>query len=79
MRVIVPGRKFSGVARLPETALYDGDTLYVVVDSRLQARRTQVLARIGAEILVRGGIEAGDSVLTTRLAEVGPGLRVTTQ
>lgn len=79
VRVVVPGRKYSGVARLPEAALYDGDTLYVVVDSRLQARRTQVLARIGAEILVRGGVEAGDSVLTTRLAEVGPGVRVTTQ
>ena len=76
VRVEVPGQNYRAVARLPEAALYDRDTLYVVVDGRLQARKTQLLARLGAEILVRGGVEEGERVLTTRLAEVGTGLRV---
>lgn len=77
VRVVVRGQNYPGVVRLPESALYDGNTLYVVVEGRLQARETQVLARVGPEILVRDGVAAGDRVLTTRLAEVGPGVRVT--
>lgn len=77
VRVAVPGQKYNGVARLPETALYEQDTLYVVIDGRLQSRKTKLLARIGTEILVRGGIAEGETVLTTRLAEVGNGVKVT--
>ena len=79
VRLEVPGRKYARAVRLPETALYGRDTLYVVVDGRLQARKTELLARLGTEILVRGGIEADDTVLTTRLAEVGTGVKVTAQ
>jgi RND family efflux transporter MFP subunit len=78
VRVEVAGRAYRNVVRLPETVLYNGDTLYVVVDDRLEARETTVLMRIGTEILVRGGVSAGDRVLTTRLAEVGTGVRVST-
>lgn len=76
VRVVVPGQRFTEVARLPETALYGQDTLYVIVDGRLQARKTELLARLGTDILVRGGVKEGDAVLTTRLAEVGTGLKV---
>jgi len=77
VRVVVSGQKYSGVARLPETALYEQDTLYVVTDGRLQARKTVLLTRLGTEILVRGGVAEGDTVLTTRMAEVGNGVKVT--
>ena len=77
VRLVVPGQKFLNVARLPETALYDRDTLYAVVGGRLQERKTSLLARLGTDVLVRGGINEGDIVLTTRLAEVGAGVRVT--
>lgn len=76
VRVEVPGQTFRGVARLPETALYDQDTVYAIVDDRLQARKVRLLARIGTEVLLRGEIEEGERVLTTRLAEVGTGVRV---
>jgi hypothetical protein len=57
--------------------LYGRDTLYAVVDGRLQARQTELLARLGTDVLVRGGVKDGDIVLTTRLAEVGTGVKVT--
>ena len=77
VRLLVTGQKYAGVARLPETALYGRDTLYAVVDGRLQARQTELLARLGTDVLVRGGVKDGDIVLTTRLAEVGTGVKVT--
>lgn len=77
VRLVVPGKKYVGVVRLPETALYDRDTLYTVVDGRLAERKTKLLARLGTEVLVRGGVGDGDIILTTRLAEVGVGVKVT--
>ena len=77
VRLVVPGKKYVGVVRLPETALYDRDTLYTVVDGRLAERKTKLLARLGTEELVRGGGGDGDIILTTRLAEVGIGVKVT--
>lgn len=77
VRVAVPGRTYRSVTRLPETALYEGDTVYVVVENRLEARKVALLERLGTDVLVRGGIAEGDEVLTTRLSEVGPGVRVT--
>ncbi len=77
VRIEVPGRTYRGVARLPETSLYGGDTVYVVVDDRLTARKTTVMARIGTDVLVRDGIVEGDEVLTTRRSGVGTGVRVT--
>lgn len=79
VRIEVPGQTYPGVARLPETSLYDGNTVYIVVDGRLTDRKTTVMARIGTDVLVRDGIAEGEQILTTRLSEVGTGVRVTTR
>jgi RND family efflux transporter MFP subunit len=77
VRIEVPGQTYRGVVRLPETSIYEGSTVYVVEEGRLSARKTEVLARYGTDILVRGGIKNGESLLVTRLSEVGTGVRVT--
>ncbi len=77
VRLEVAGQIYSDVVRLPETSLYEGDTIYIVSDGRLVSRKTRVMARLGTEILVQGGLNGGEQVLTTRLAEVGAGVRVT--
>jgi hypothetical protein len=64
------------VARLPESALYDADTVYVIVDGRLERRGVELVARVGNDVLLRGGIRDGDQVAVTRFAEIGPGQKV---
>jgi multidrug efflux system membrane fusion protein len=76
VRVEMPGPEYRDVVRLPEAALYGEDTVYVVTDDRLEARKVTVVARLGAEVLLRGGVRDGDAVMVTRLPEVGPGLLV---
>jgi len=76
VEVRLKDRPFTGVVLLPESALYGGDTVYVVVEGRLQAREVALVARIGDEVLVRGGLANGDEVVTTQYAEIGPGERV---
>jgi RND family efflux transporter MFP subunit len=67
---------YENVIRLPESALYGGDTVYVVEDGRLAPRRVEVAVRDGTAVFVRGEIAGGSQVVTTRFAEIGPGVMV---
>lgn len=70
------GRLYRDAARIPDRALHDGDTVYVVDDGRLAARRIDVLAHDRDRILVRGDLAHGEAIVVTRLAEMAPGLKV---
>lgn len=75
--VIIPDRLYRDVIRLPATALHGGDTVYVVQDGRLAARKVVVAAVKSDTVFVSDGLEPGDAVATTRFQEIGPGLKVT--
>ena len=76
VEVLLPDTVYEQVARLPETALHEGRTVYVVTDGRLDPRSVEVAARAGGDVLVSGSLEAGERVLVTRFPEAGPGVRV---
>lgn len=76
VEIRVPGRVYRNVARLPEGALHGGDTVYVMVDGRLEPKKVQFVARAGNDVLVRGAIHADEMVVTTSFSEIGPGVRV---
>lgn len=82
--VTVPDRVYPAAVRAPETALFNGDHVYVVVEdaagvTRLERRAVQTLAWDGNDVILRGAppeaIE-GARVMVTRLAEAGDGVRV---
>ena len=72
----VPDKLYRGVARLPETALYGGKHIYAVIDDRLNRRDVDVIAYDGSDVIVRGEIADGETVLATQISEVGNGLLV---
>ncbi|HJP19930.1 MAG TPA: efflux RND transporter periplasmic adaptor subunit [Alphaproteobacteria bacterium] len=72
----LPDQLFAAVARVDESALHQGGLVYVIVEGRLEPRRVEVVARVGSDVLLWGELQTGDQVLTTRLSEVGPGVRV---
>ena len=76
VEVYVPGPRYEEVVRIPEEALYGGDTVYRVENGRLWPRQVTVAARDGTDLLIRGAFEPGDHLVTTRFPEVGPGLKV---
>lgn len=72
-----PDITYENVVRLPQTALYEGDTVYVVgEEERLQPRAVDVVGEEGQDVLLRGGLRAGDVALVSRLPQVGAGIRV---
>ena len=56
--------------------LFHGDTVYAIADGRRLPRSVDLVADLGTRILVRGQLDAGEPIVTSRLAEIGPGLRV---
>ena len=70
---------FENTIRVPETALYNTDHLFVVVDDRLQQRSVELVAWDGAFALVRpvpGETLDGAEVVTSRLTDAGDGVAV---
>lgn len=76
VEVLIPDQKFTGVVRVPPSALYEGDTVYVSKDGRLEARKIEVAGSVGDDVLVRGPIEDGAAIVTTRISTPGNGVRV---
>ena len=65
---------YEDVFRLPESALHEGGTVYVVEDGRLVPRKVVVAVRDGAAVYVRSdAIPDGGQVVTTRFSEIGRG------
>ena len=78
-------RAYEDVAVLPNVAVHDETTVYVVATDadgvpRLAARRVTVLARLDDRVIVAAAgadaLATGDRVVTTRFAGMGPGVRV---
>lgn len=76
VEINVPDRLFGGHYRIPETSIYQGNTVYAVIDGKLSARQISISAYDGADALITGDISDGDEMLVTRIAEIGEGLRV---
>ncbi|WP_051630447.1 efflux RND transporter periplasmic adaptor subunit [Afifella pfennigii] len=76
VEVTIPDKLYAGAVRLPETALYGGNAVYVVEDGRMRRRPVEVAADDGADIIVTSGLEPGEEVVTTQIADAREGLKV---
>jgi RND family efflux transporter MFP subunit len=72
----VPDRSYGNSFRIPETALYDGQTVFVIEDGLLSRRPVDVAAYDGDDAILTGGIADGETVLTTHLTQADDGVRV---
>jgi RND family efflux transporter MFP subunit len=76
VEISVPGPQFEGVIRIPEVALYGGETVYRIVEGRLDPVKVTVAGRSGKDLFVRGAFAPDDRIVTTRFPEAGPGIKV---
>ncbi|MBL4906368.1 MAG: efflux RND transporter periplasmic adaptor subunit [Sneathiella sp.] len=76
VEVMLTGQSYSNAVRVPEYSVYERNKVYVVENGRLVARTIQVLFDNGSNLLITGDLKAGDQLVTTRFAEIGPSLRV---
>lgn len=76
VQIAISDRVYRDAARVPATALYGTDKVFIVEEGRLSARRVQIIGRAGNDLLVRGALSDGDRVVVTRITEAGEGLKV---
>jgi multidrug efflux system membrane fusion protein len=76
VRIVMPGRSYENVVRLPEAALHHKDTVYLIEEDRLKPVKVSFIARVDSDVLVRGGLTNGQIVVTSRFPEIGPGVKV---
>jgi RND family efflux transporter MFP subunit len=75
--VSLGGRAVDEALVVPRTAVYDGDTVWVVGDDeKLERRTVQTGWSMGDRLQVLSGLEAGDQVVTTPLSAPIAGTRV---
>lgn len=75
--VTIDGRERDGALSVPRTAIYDGDTVWVVnSDERLEPRTVTTGWSLSTSVEVRSGLKAGDKVVTTPLSGPIAGTRV---
>lgn len=79
VEIRVPDKTYKAHIKVPESAVYNGDSLYVSIDGKLQKRAIQISGYDGDFVLIGAGIAPGDKVLTTRIAEISEGLRVVSE
>lgn len=77
--VSLADQAFENTIRIPETALYNSDHVFIVVEDRLQRRDVELIAWDGAHVLVRpteGTALDGLEVVTSRLTDAGDGVAI---
>ena len=79
VEVTVPDITFANSFKVPDTAVYGSDTVYVAVDGKLEERKVEIAAYDGEAVIIANGLKSGDQVLTTRITEVSTGLNVRTE
>ena len=76
VEVIVPDRTFKQHFSIPESAVYDSNTIYVIKEGKLVSRAVTISAYDGDMVILKGDLVQGDQVLITRISEISDGLRV---
>ena len=77
VRAEIEGRSFDDVVPLPRSALRGADSVWVVGEGdRLEVRRVEVLRGERDRVVVHGGLESGELVVTTPIEVVTDGMTV---
>ncbi|MCF6354707.1 MAG: efflux RND transporter periplasmic adaptor subunit [Candidatus Polarisedimenticolaceae bacterium] len=74
--VTLSGHSISQVARVPESAIYDQNHLFLIEDSRLVSRQVEPLTWENGEVLISSGLYEGEQVLANHLPNARPGMQV---
>lgn len=79
VELIVPDRPYENVIRIPHAAVYGSDKVYLDVDGRMKSATANVEAYLGETVLLDAtNLPKGGRIITTRVAEAGEGLKLTT-
>lgn len=74
--VRIPGKTLRDVFVLPRSAVTFDANVYISDNGRLKTVSVEILRELGDRVMIRGGLEAGDPVVVTRLVAPLEGARL---
>ncbi|MBE7635618.1 efflux RND transporter periplasmic adaptor subunit [Sneathiella sp. P13V-1] len=76
VEILLNGETYDQAVSVPDFAVFDNMVVYVAKEGVLEKRDVQVLFDNGDTVVITGNLKKGDKLVTTRFAEIGPGMRV---
>jgi len=76
VEVLLEGERYENALTVPDFAVFDDQAVFVVEDGKLAKRTIEVLFDNGSQKIIRGDVKEGEQIVTTRFAEIGPGIQV---
>ena len=76
VKVEYPIGVLKNVISLPEEALYEGNFVYLIENGRAKKVNVNVIFKEPGRVYIRGILNSGDKVITSRLAALGDGVKV---
>ena len=71
-----PTLMLDDVVILPEAAIFDRDHIFIVVEGRADRRQVEILSKSEGQVYVRGDLQNGDQVVSTRIPGLAQGTLV---
>ncbi len=76
VEVKMQDRRYDNVYRVPQTALYNSNTIYLIIDGRLQPQQVKIVGADASDSLISAPLPKGVKILKSRLSLAGPGVKV---
>jgi RND family efflux transporter MFP subunit len=76
VQVVLQGEVLPDVAVIPAIALRDGPQVWVMNDGRLSVRDVEVVRRAREEVIIGGGLAAGERVVLTNVPGAAEGMKL---
>ena len=76
VEVSLDDRDYKNVVRLPQTAIYNSNKIFLIINDRLREKTVEVVGASGSDVLVKADLPQGVEILTTRLTLAGEGVKV---
>lgn len=76
VEVTLDDRKYQNVIRLPQTAIYNGNKIFIIENERLKEQTVEIVGASASDILIKADLPKGTEILTTKLTLAGEGVKV---
>ena len=76
VKVNYPIGSLLNVAKLPEEALYEGNTIFIIEEERAIRKTVKIVHKEPGFVYLKGNISNGQKVVISRLAGIGEGIKL---
>ncbi len=76
VKIQIEGKEINKVFKLPRHMVHDGDTVYIVNDSRLRIKPVKILRRFKDSMFIGNGLMDGDLIIKTPVSGAIDGMEV---